>query len=376
MDCDVLVIGAGPGGCATAYYLRQAGWQVVLVERRTYPVDKLCGEFLSPEGVESLSRMGLGDRFAAARCPRIEEVLVSSASGNYWCDQLPEVGMGCSRQYLDQSLMEHCCAAGVTVVQGMRIREVSGGLKQGFRVEGTGFHGMQQFQARLVVGAFGKQDALGRKLGREVQRGRRDLMALKLHLQGGHLQGRVELHGFPGGYAGLCAVEDGRTNLCLLTRVQDFQQAGCNYRVFRRQIMGKNPLLNQRLEEMEPDWGKVLAVAGLKFGVFAREAHGVIMVGDAAASISPLCGDGMAMALRGAEILAPLSGDFLAGNTSGSALVEAYERKWRREFKPRLRIGHLLQQVLSSPGGSKSAIALLERFPALGQRLIQWTRGP
>ena len=91
MDCDVLVVGAGPGGCAAAYALRQAGWQVMLAERRHYPVDKLCGEFLSPEGLQSLEQMGLGA--ATATFPPIGEVLVSSASGHCWQVPLPVAGL-------------------------------------------------------------------------------------------------------------------------------------------------------------------------------------------------------------------------------------------------------------------------------------------
>lgn len=375
MDCDIAVIGAGPGGCAAAYYLRQAGWQVTLVERQRYPVDKLCGEFLSPEGVESVRRIGLGDALAGCAAPPIREVLVSSVTGRSWKAPLPAPGLGCSRRYLDQLLVEHCRQVGVDVIQGMQIRQVAGNWEQGFRLTGHSAEGKQTVQARLVIGAFGKQAALHRKLRGGGRRTSHRLMALKLHIADSMAPGRVELHGFPGGYAGLCPVEGGTTNLCLLTKTKAFHQIGCDYRRFSDTVMACNPLLGRRLASLHPTWKNVVAVANLAFGSRSREAGGVLMVGDAAASISPLCGDGMAMALRAGEMLTPLLHRFLAGNMSSSAMLQAYERHWRQEFALRLKMGRVLQKVLLTPSWTQVAVMLLRTWPRLGQDLIRLTRG-
>ena len=376
MDYDVVVIGAGLGGCAAAYHLRRAGWCVLLVERKVYPTHKLCGEYLSPDGVDSLVRMGLADWFGNGTLPEIGEVLVSSSSGRCWQAQLPAFGRGCSRALLDLMLVERCRAIGVQVVEGFQVREVDGNLEAGFYVDGTGSAGSRRFHARLVVGAFGKQGAFNRKLGRRKGGKTRRLMALKLHIDGGGLRNRVELHCFPGGYAGLCEVEGDRANLCLLTEVDRFQAVDCDCERFTWEVMGRNPFLRHRLEELKPNWNAVLAVANLSFGATSREAGGILMVGDAAASITPLCGDGMSMALRSAEILAPLADRFLARESTAASLVKAYEQKWQNEFRLRLRVGSLLQHVLLAPAlTTGAALAFLNRFPALGKCLIGWTRG-
>ena len=101
----------------------------------------------------------------------------------------------------------------------------------------------------------------------------------------------------------------------------------------------------------------------------------MLMVGDAAASISPLCGDGMAMALRAGEILTPLAHRFLAGNMTSSAMLQEYERHWHKEFALRLRIGQVLQQILLTSSWMHAAVGLLRLFPDLGQKLIRLTRG-
>ncbi len=357
MDCDVLVIGAGPGGCAAAYHLRRAGWRVLLAERRRYPADKLCGEFLSAEGVGSLDRMGV----ALTGFPRIGEVRVSSPSGSIWQASLPAAGLGISRRRLDLLLVERCAAIGVEVAQGARISRVEGELGEGLRAEGRGI----QVQARLVVGAWGKQhEPRGKPSG---------WMALKAHAQG--QQQGIELHAFPGGYAGLCQVEGGLVNLCLLTRVNAFCRAGRDCRRFSDEILCANPLLASRLSKVNIDWDQALTAANLHFGPSSCQRHGVLLAGDAAGSIAPLCGDGMAMALAAGELLAPLADRFLREAIPARVLEAEYARGWQKEFRLRLRLGNLLQQVLLHPNWARAAVTLLRSFPRLGRGVVRWTRG-
>jgi flavin-dependent dehydrogenase len=99
-----------------------------------------------------------------------------------------------------------------------------------------------------------------------------------------------------------------------------------------------------------------------------------MMVGDTAAMIAPLCGDGMSMALRAAEIAAPLADRFLAGEIDFDALRRRYELEWRREFRTRLAVGRLLQTGLFRPKVARFGLAALNRLPALGRVLIQLTR--
>ena len=360
MDCDVLVVGAGPGGCALAYALRQAGWQVVLAERRQYPVDKLCGEFLSPEGLQSLEQMGLGA--VSTAFPPIGEVLVSSVSGKSWQAPLPAAGAGCSRRRLDALLMARCAAIGVEVVQGVRVGQIEGKEKSGFMISLQN----KQVKARLVVGAWGRQ-------GRGTWGERGEWMALKVHAKGS-CPG-VELHSFPGGYAGLCQVEDQQVNLCLLTRAAAFRQAGGDHQRFSAEIMSINPLLATRLAELNPNWDQALSAANLRFGSAACQADGILLVGDAAGAIAPLCGDGMAMALRSGELLAPLADRFLCGALSWPALADQYSQRWQSEFRLRLQLGGIMQQVLLRPGWTRAALGLLRCFPRVGQGLFRWTRG-
>ena len=374
MHCDVVVIGAGPGGCATAYYLQQAGWRVTLVERRSHPMAKLCGEFLSADGVASLTRLGLQDSASLSSAPSIGEVLISSVSGQSWQAPLPVPGIGWSRQKMDDTLIRHCSRRGVNIIQGLHVHGIQGDDAHGYDIYGNSTTGHRTLKTRLVIGAFGKQSVLHRKLGRQSSEAS-PLMALKLHIPGGCTPGRVELHLFPGGYVGLCEIEERQTNLCLLTEADVFRHAGCNYERFCKERLALNPLLKQRLDALHPTWQKVMAVANLTFSPQPRIIDGVLMVGDSAASISPLCGDGMSMALRTGELVAPLAHQFLNGELSGQALRQTYDQQWRQEFSRRLRLGGMLQHLFFKPVFSKTTMALLHKWPSIGQRLIRWTRG-
>jgi 2-polyprenyl-6-methoxyphenol hydroxylase-like FAD-dependent oxidoreductase len=185
----------------------------------------------------------------------------------------------------------------------------------------------------------------------------------------------VELHMFPGGYVGLCEIEAGQTNLCLLIETAIFRHVGRNHERLCQERLALNPLLRQRLASLRPVWQEVVAVANLTFGCHARSVGSVLMVGDAAASISPLCGNGMSMALRSGEMLAPLVHRFLSGRLTAQALQQAYGQQWHHEFSRRLRLGGALQQLFLNPSLGQVAMMLLHRFPSLGQRLIRWTRG-
>ncbi len=386
LDCDVFVVGAGPAGCAVAFALAREGWRVIVAERLRYPADKLCGEFLSADGLSVLERSGMGESLGLEQCPRIEEVAVTAADGSVWEAPLPQHGLGCTRRQLDFRLLQECRAAGVQVFEGMRVRSVEGELESGFVARGAGES--QSVRARIVVAAHGKSGRptyemprIGNgRLRQSRASPRKQLMALKLHIPASEqalelLRGRVELHGFPGGYAGLCEVEGGLINLCLLTEAGRFRSADADCERFCSQWMARNPMLAERLALLQPQWQARLAVANLEFGSMPRPQGGVLCLGDAAGSIAPLCGDGMSMALRGAELLWPLANRFLAGSLSDAELVKDFHVCWRREFRRRIALGCLLQWALLGDSRTTVAVRLLAAFPKLGRRLIQSTRG-
>ena len=371
VEWDAIVVGAGPGGCAAAYFLACEGARVLLLERRQYPVDKVCGEFWSHEGVAVLRRMGLEGRLGDF--PVLRRVEVSDASGRLWRSPLPHFGMGGSRYRIDSLLVERCREAGVEVAMPAQVRSVEGAPGVGYEVLVRRRGKEERCRGRLIVAACGKTGTLRGDLPPVVSRGPR-YVGIKVHAQGS-AGDAVELHAFRGGYLGIGAIEDGRVNLCLLVREDAFRRSGREIEQLVTEVGGSNRLLHSRLHVLSVDWKQAVYAANLHFGARAWSRGGVMQVGDAAAAVAPLCGDGMSMALEAGACLGALGPAFLNGSLKADQLEERYARACRRAFGVRLRWGGLLQRVLLRPGWAAAALALLGLAPPLGRLFIRKTRG-
>lgn len=375
-DYDVVVIGAGLAGCATALRLARAGRRALLLEAETYPVHKMCGEFLSPETRRLFDGLGLGDLAARLGAVPIRRVAITSAAGAVWRGELPGEAIGLSRRALDPALFEAAAEAGAEGLQGARVRSVEGDADSGFRVAYERDGEARTATARLVVGAYGKRSRLDRALARpEDASGGAEFVAFKMHYEGEGLDDWIELHAFDGGYCGLSGVEGGRVNACLIARTAALRGSGGSYDAMRAGVMATNRALASRLDRLRPAMERPVSIARVTFRAKPLFSNGVMMVGDTAGMIAPLCGDGMAMALTSAELAAPRAEDYLAGRTTFAGLGAAYERAWRREFGVRLRLGRALQAGLFRPGVASAGLAVLAAAPALGRALVRLTRG-
>ena len=352
---DLVVIGAGLAGCAVA---RQLGGRhrVLLLESERYPVHKMCGEFLSPEASELFVALGVADRIRSSGAVPIRRVRVTAPSGAEWQSALPGAGLGLSRWALDKILFDAAVEAGAEGRQGARVRDVSGDAASGFTVTYESDGERRDVAARLVVGAFGKRSALDRALGR-AERDAANLVAFKMHFTGADIGDVVELHGFDGGYCGMSHVEEGRVNVCLIARAEAVRASGGSFAGMCDGVLRTNPALAHRLERLSPAMERPVAISQVPCRTRSLFAGDVVMVGDTAAMIAPLCGDGMSMALRGAAIAAPLLSDVLAGARTFEELRATYAREWRRSFSTRLRLGRWLQAALFQPAVARAVEA-------------------
>jgi len=361
---DALIVGAGPGGCTLAWHLRRCGWRVGLVERRNLPADKLCGEFLSGDGLRCLRDMFLYEALLAAGAQKVEYALLS-AGATTWFSPLPRAGLGLSRYVFDMLLADACKDAGVQWIAA-QVSGITGDLKRGFALQcRDGMH----LEARLVIGAW------GRRGGVFPTPAQGNILALKVQAEFEAMPPQVELHAFPGGYAGLCAIEGGRATLGLLTDVETYRRAGQSAEGLAQQNMVQNSYLAERLQQLQPDWKSGQAVAGLDFGTGQAVCRDVLLMGDAAAQISPLCGDGMSIALRSGQLLAPLAAAFLNADIDGEQLKSTWRRRWHSEFGKRLYIGRILQGVILRAEWARVALAAFNVLPMLGRGILRWTRG-
>lgn len=387
MIYDVVIIGAGLAGCSAAIQLAELGFQVLLLEQQRYPTHKLCGEFLSVEVIAIFERLGVLAAVQAAGAVPICHTSVSSSSGEVFHSQLPGTALGLSRYQLDLILMQRAAALGATCHDGTTVQAVTGDLSQGFVVSTRQDH----FTARMVIGAYGKRSSLDRSLGRSFVQRPSPFVAFKAHYTGLELPSVVELHAFPGGYCGLSQIEAGRINVCGIAHEAMIRTAvgetgngtGTTRRVafdHHHPVLSQNSALAERLQALQvlPDTAQSLSQ--ITFELKGKFDHDLWMMGDTAGMIAPLCGDGMAMALRSAEIAVPLAAKFLQGKAGSDRaasitdLKRNYTRQWNQEFRTRLQLGRYIHHSFIHPAMAHWGVRLCDRIPALGDMIIRATR--
>lgn len=371
MTYDAIVIGSGLAGSSTAVQLAERGFGVLLLERRTLPADKLCGEFFSTEVAGSLRSLGVLDEVVRAGAHPIREALLTAPGGAAYRGRLPGTALGVSRYRMDGLLFERAAAVGAAVRDGVTVRAVEGTLEDGFAVDAGG----ETVYGRMVVGAYGRRSLLDRKLGRAFMQTPGPYVAFKAHFAGVDVGERVEVHAFPGGYCGLSHVEGGRVNVCWIAEQERLQEAGGHPEGMMEHLLVRNPLLARRLRGMRRVSERFEAVAQVTLDAKPAFDRDVAMVGDAAGMIAPLCGDGMAMALSGAERFVPQAAAFLRGEADAGRFREGYAATWQRAFGARMRLGRWIHRRAMDPLAAGLLVRACRWVPGLGAFLIRQTRG-
>lgn len=376
---DVAIVGAGLAGSSIAAQLAAAGWQVLLLEQDTFPRHKVCGEFLSPEVQETLQRLDLYGAVATHRPAHLHQATITGRRGNRLTVTLPGTAWGLSRYALDEALAVAAAQRGAIVQSGSTVLDFKR-QERGHRLtvrDSERRRGV--IDARAVIMACGRHTRVGLPprppAAAGQQRGWRRCVGVKLHYTEVAMPPQTELYLLPGGYVGINPVEGGRANLCALLSYDAFAAAGKRVDTTVAQMMRWNPALAERLAGGVPQPESACTVAPVDTARRSRPWDEVACVGDTAAMIPPLCGDGMAMALHAATLCAPLADEFLRGRCTLSAWQERYSREWHAAFDMRLRVGRALQSVLGWPYAGDLLLSLGGTIPGLAGYFVRATRG-
>ena len=365
---DVIIVGGGLAGLTNAIHLSKFKQRVLLIEKNSYPKHKVCGEYISNEVLPYLNSLGIDPIKEGAK--KISKVQVSTTKGDLIKAELPLGGFGMSRYFLDSLLLKKARFNGVQVlkdsVDSIRFKN------EVFTVQTKD---SKSFQSKIAIGAFGKRSVLDLKMDREFIKKKSPYLAVKLHVKGNFPENLIALHNFKGGYCGVSKVENNSINLCYITEYNSFKKHK-NITDFQKQVVFKNKHLKKIFEESTSVFEKPLTISQISFETKKPVENHIIMCGDTAGMIHPLCGNGMGMAITSARLASVRILQFLNGEIkTRESLEKQYFKDWNNEFKTRLKTGHLIASLFRSQTVSQIAYSILKIIPFLLPKMIQFTHG-
>lgn len=340
-----LIAGGGLAGAAAACLL---GPRATLFEREATPHDKICGEFISWEAQDALTRLGID--VAALGAAPIDAVRLIHATTIVQAP-LPGQGMGLSRRILDAAVLNQAERNGARLHRGQPIRRL---MPRSLEVDGH-----PRLEADRILLATGKHDLRGAR--RAAAPG--PLVGLKMIYrlspdEAEALAGHVEIILFPGGYAGLQPVELGRANLCLLITQTAFEQAGTTWSGVLAYLRRTAPHLARRLHGAHEQLERPPTIARIPYGFIhtptPEDPPTLFRLGDQMAVIPSFSGDGMAIALHSA---------FAAAAAPTAA---AYHTSLRRTLRPQIARAMFLHRL------GQSHPALITRAARLWPGALTW----
>ncbi|KAA6430210.1 NAD(P)/FAD-dependent oxidoreductase [Rufibacter glacialis] len=365
---SAIIIGGGLAGLVNALQLAGQGVQVTLVEKKKFPFHKVCGEYVSNEVLPFLKSLGV--EVEALHPAHLTHFLLSSPKGRTLQTPLDLGGFGLSRFTLDHHLFQLAQQRGVTFKQQVSATAVSF-AQEAFTVTlSTG----EQLQAPVVIGAYGKRSALDRHFNRGFFEQRSPYLAVKYHLQTQLPRHVISLHNFDDGYAGVSAIEEDRYCFCYLTTRQNLKKHGTIAQL-EAQELSKNPWLRDLLRNSHFLYPQPEVINEISFAPKACVEDHVLMSGDAAGLITPLCGNGMAMAIHSAKLLSEQVLLFLNGHQTRLQMEKNYANLWQRQFGARLQTGRLVQRLFGHPVLSEVAVASLNLIPGAVKAIMRQTHG-
>jgi flavin-dependent dehydrogenase len=351
---------------------------VAVVERKPFPREVICGEFLSYEVIRAIRHFGLYDEFLSLGPNKITAFRFTPENGAQAVQPLGFEAWSLKRSLLDNMLLQAAGASGATIIQPAEVTSINR-MQDSYEVRCKTLQESLSLSAETVIGAYGKQSPLDKSLKRSFASKRSGMNGVKYHV------GRRVFAEFPGDeiqlfaaagvYCGVNRVNENEATLCFLTdgsshTLRPIDALGVLLQKNRKfHALFRGDLPSQLLEFSAYGAGNIF------FGKRKVVENGIYMVGDASAVIAPLAGDGIGMAIESGRLLAHVLTK-AKHDSLGRVQTEAlYAGEWKRLFRRRLTVASWLQDTAMKSMGGNLGGWLLKTFPHLAEGIIQWTRG-
>ena len=369
---DVAIVGGGLAGLSISIQLARAGYRVAIFEKEAYPFHKVCGEYLSFENWNFLEELGLP--LSDWHLPFIKQLQVSSPRGNHIENDLGLGGFGISRYKLDAALADLAKKAGVQVFEQTKVLDIQY-KNQCFHIQCAAFN----CTAKVACGSFGKRSNLDIKWKRgfamKKNGGLNNFIAVKYHIKTDFPSNLIALHNFKDGYCGISQIEEEKCCLCYLTTAKNLRDNHQSIPEMEKNVLQKNPFLKKIFSSSQFLYEQPITISQISFEKKLKVENHILMIGDAAGMIMPLCGNGMSMALHGGKIAFKNIDAFLKNQIARYEMEQDYTDEWDRVFGKRLLAGRSIQCFFGNEKLSEYLVRFIKPYPKFVTYLIRQTHG-
>ncbi len=369
---DTAIIGGGLAGLTLSISLAKQGYLVILFEKETYPFHKVCGEYISLESWDYLETE-MGVPLQEMHLPIIKKLWVTAPNGKSLHTDLDLGGFGISRHTLDNTLKNIAENNGVAILQNCKAEDIQ--FKENiFTIKTT--QGI--YQSKVCCGSWGKRSNIDVKWKRSFTSKTSDrlnnFVGIKYHVKTDFPIDMIALHNFKDGYCGISKIEGDKYCVCYLTKASNIKKAG-SIENAEAVILSENPHLKKLFGNMEKLYQAPVTISQISFSKKKPIEKNIIMIGDAAGMITPLCGNGMSMAMHGAKIAAMQIVAFLQNKISRQQLENNYTKEWKHHFQKRVTIGKTIQYLFGRKTTTNIFVSLMNKSKSFTRKIISLTHG-
>lgn len=376
LSTDILIIGGGPAGSTVALYLSQLGFDITIVEKKIFPREVLCGEFLSKEVTDVLNELNIFDDFLSLKPNKLKSFRAIDDSGIELKSDLNFDAYSMKRSIFDSFLLEKAKSRNVKVIQPAEVISLTKDNSCFISeiIEGT--DNKLQIDAKLIIAAYGKQNILDKKLERGFVNTKSNLNGVKFHLPINLLNDafsdEIRIYTDEELYCGMNQVSDTEMTVCFLEN-RKLSKIPSRERLI--EVIKSNKNFQKVFKEEAIDYIKTTNIYGtgnLFFGKREVVENGIIMVGDAARVISPLAGDGIGMAMESAKLLYSIISEYNIANLN--EIILNYKKQYEKIFNKRLMTAKIIQRIILNRISRIVGFSFAKKYPAILPYLIKFTR--